>query len=99
MKNYTVDYFIDKFSKIPKNKWFSGRYQNPCNELQKCALGHCGITDDNLETDEANNLARVLNCGNISSINDGSAYYAYLGKHPKTRIINALKRIKRGLNL
>lgn len=40
---YTVDYFIDKFTKIPENKWTIGTFRKVTvlHGEQRCAQGHC----------------------------------------------------------
>lgn len=35
------DYFIDKFSKIPDDKWFTGGYYDYNDPEKRDALGHC----------------------------------------------------------
>jgi hypothetical protein len=42
---YNVDYFIKKFEAIPETKWIT-TYLNL--EDAYCALGHCGVTDNDL---------------------------------------------------
>lgn len=42
-QEYTVDYFIEKFSAIPKSKWKTGHLT--CKNGAKCALGHCGVRE------------------------------------------------------
>lgn len=68
---YTVDYFIDKFSKIPDNFWGKGNESFYDKEV-KCALGHCKVnTYDSYYPkqglgDEMQGLAKLLN----NSINE-----------------------------
>lgn len=94
---YTVDYFIEKFSKIPKEKWCVEKFSYP--DGRKCALGHCGVTLTSIPKE-----GRILNdifqkYYNVWAwyINDG--YYNIKNfskyKHPKTRILNALKELKK----
>lgn len=40
--NYTAKYFIDKFSKIPDEKWCKHAYDIG---TAKCAVGFCGMND------------------------------------------------------
>lgn len=40
MNKFDTQYFLDKFSKIPANKWTTG----DLNDGHRCcALGHCGV--------------------------------------------------------
>ena len=41
---YDAKYFFKKFSKIPPNKWTTGRISN--GKGQRCVLGHCGVKDN-----------------------------------------------------
>lgn len=53
---YTVDYFINKFSRIPTNKWTTGDYKK---HGRYCALGHAGCRGGDyggVETPESNAL-------------------------------------------
>ena len=49
---YTIDYFIDKYTKIPHKNWVTGilYYKNDLLKERCCVLGHCGVTY-NEETD------------------------------------------------
>ena len=40
MGKYTIDYFIDFFSKIPDEQWCVGCYYE--QDERKCSLGHLG---------------------------------------------------------
>lgn len=91
--SYSVNFFIKKFSKIPKNKWCIGDFVkgNKC-----CALGHCGMNDYNRfqYTKMANRLEDIFYkyLGiSVTNVNDGKIYNKY--KHPKTRILKALNDI------
>lgn len=93
---YTVDYFIDKFKKIPEEKWYVGAYVNPCNVEQRCALGHCIVKDGEFvdEVDILQNLmVNNLNCA-VGAINDGRVR-EYQQPTPKQRILAALRDIKK----
>lgn len=95
---YDVDYFIAKFSAIPKNKWTTKKYSD--GNGAHCAFGHCGATSlngGNLEAQELEQLIYGAFKYCVPEINDyGTGLVA--GKHPRTRILNALKKIKkRGL--
>jgi hypothetical protein len=55
---YTIQYFIDKFEAIPKEKWITG-YLHLSDRDQHCMLGHCGV--NSLDTyDESNLEANAL---------------------------------------
>lgn len=96
---YTVDYFIKKFKAIPKKEWTTGDIVN--NLGQKCALGHCNtIVKDSyyIHTEEGNALnwlMKGLDCNTTDVNDDNYNEFKKLGKHPKTRVVNALKEIKR----
>jgi hypothetical protein len=103
---YTVDYFIEKFSKIPDKFWCKSYYTSYDQGIEKhCALGHCGFKceDDGGEntTKEGKALIKLIITKlrhAVSDINDGTyeEFVCMLGDDPKTRIINALKMIKEG---
>jgi len=82
---YTVDYFIDKFKAIPRNKWCTGVYEF---YGQRCALGHCGETYGH-QTRESMALRKLLPATTATNDQNG------IGKHPRTRILNALKALKK----
>ena len=62
MTDYTIDYFINKFEAIPKERWCTASLTK---DDRCCALGHCGVYND-LDTeywaiiDEAIALNRLL---------------------------------------
>lgn len=101
---YTVDYFINKFSAIPECRWAVGEYSNRLTR-NKCALGHCGVTEPRLHTLEADELQDLFDrtiCMHPIAVNDGSdkcASVYCLGRTPKQRILNALLLIKAGVTL
>lgn len=105
MKNFTIDYFVEKFSAIPSEKIGEGSIYD------HCALWYCGVTIDRqvggyAMTDEARALAEifrpalaninpllVLNSNAddiVSDVNDRDLF----GAKPKERILNALQRAK-----
>lgn len=91
---YDVDYFIAKFSAIPKNKWTTKKYSD--GNGAHCALGHCGATEETLVNTEVSALTQIIFDAfkyYVSEINDFENSLA-AGKHPRTRILNALKYIK-----
>lgn len=94
--DFNIDYFIDKFSKIPEKRWTTGQCKQP-NDDKYCAFGHCGIIT--LSEKELNNNAEAIALINImggkwvyvTTINDMITKY---GDTPKERIINKLKELK-----
>jgi len=92
---YDVQFFIDKFSKIPDNDWGIKSYVDEFNK--KCALGHCGISVSLFQTNapEASAVHSIfMESGlNILTINDGEAL-RYQQPTPKARILAALNDIK-----
>ena len=101
MRKYTIDYFINKFTKIPANKWITNDYSNKA-ETKFCALGHCGEREATLtrkaiftrETLALKKIFRDTRFTSITDVNDGNGGYWGLGKTPRTRILKALKSIK-----
>ena len=89
---YTVDYFIEKFEKIPDEKWVVGDFGFNGTH---CAFGHCGMVNANECTSESKALMSIF--GNVSIVrtNDGSIG---IGNTPKERILNKLKEIKESTN-
>lgn len=87
MNKYTLDYFIKKFSKIPKNKWCTGSYTDS-NGLH-CAIGHTFNVKG--ETSFINKLVHLTE---LTQVNDGKNPFHKLGKHPRTRVVNYLKSLK-----
>lgn len=112
---FTADYFIKKFSKIPKSLWTTGDFENwPDEDTGKqevcmCALGHCGMSDDvlwdqaKIKAPEAHALEYLFSDylgKHVADVNDNSADapnapHSFKGIHPRTRILNALRKIKR----
>ncbi len=106
---YTVDYFIDKFEKIPEKDWTIGIQQNGYG--QRCAFGHCmpielkingnmsctGFGDD---TEEGIALIRVFrpiksqDWTSVALVNNGE-HLLYRQPTPKQRILAALYDIKK----
>jgi hypothetical protein len=90
---YTVDYFIEKFSAIPDEKWWTGDYEN---KGRFCALGHCGekfmrggMTEESMALGRL--FEEYLICA-VASVNDGKGLYPQ--PTPKARILAALQDIK-----
>lgn len=101
MSEFTKEYFIDKFSKIPEDEYCicNFKYKNA-----HCVLGHCGIKVDNFYlTEEAKALINLFDkdfdfseTGNIADstivkINDGID--ADITISVKQRILNALNSL------
>lgn len=94
---YTVDYFINKFKNIPNSKWTTGAI-NDSDTGKHCALGHCHQKHGEW-TNEQRALIDlfVFNLGQtVQNINDFGQVIGFKGSNPKSRILNALKKIKRG---
>ncbi len=91
---YSKNYFINFYSKIPAKKWICGDYQKTIKgEVKCCAVGFL----QNSET-KINDLNHHLGI-HAENINDDIKEYGHLGKHPKTRIVNALKRRVKGQSI
>lgn len=94
---YTVDYFIKKFKAIPANKWCIAKLKN--DKGQKCALGHCRVKQKNsgawIYGKEGDALDKVLS-GLTWAINDGLEREYKQFKSPRTRILKALNKVKKG---
>ena len=100
IESYTVDYFIEKFEKIPPEKWTTGQYVSDNDRECCCALGHCGIRNINglhvaSHSPEAMALTKLFNNSLVHCINDSAIEY---GNTPKERILNKLKEIKSSTN-
>jgi hypothetical protein len=108
---YDVDYFINKFSKIPTRKWGTGQLDD--HSGHKCVFGHCGVTTDAGSdrygyNEEANELIALFK-GTVGhspiDINDGTfdespldCIFFTLKEHtPKARIMKTLRKIKKAL--
>lgn len=102
---YTVQFFIDKFEKIPGNKWTTNTYTQGDKH---CAGGHCGMrfADDINHMAEAKALVEVLRPSKaehpyystdfhniVAALNDG-VHSRYKQPTPKQRILAALYDIK-----
>ena len=102
MKNkFTVDYFINKFSKIPDKKWITGVWSN---NGKCCVLGHCGERNDGtLSKTRESEALRSLTYEYLwvapYSINDGFDELKMLGDTPKERVLTALELIKAGVSV
>lgn len=99
---FTVQYFIDKFEKIPDSQWTIGVV---CGGEKRCALGWCDVVEDNtpkrewVKTDEANALERIFNPTFNPAVDHYDATWRINdrmmwnteGETPKERMVNALK--------
>lgn len=95
MTEYTVQYFIDKFTAIPEELWFEEEFTNPANPEQHCAYGHCGCNPESQENMEANSLDRLFRDHdlNVALVNDGMSAL-FQQPTPKARILAALETFK-----
>lgn len=93
---YDIEYFYNKFEKIPSYKWTTRAFFR--DNGSKCALGHCGHTPKVFigvsgiskggSTEESRALMHIIR--KVLFINDGIDYYKELGSTPKQRILNYL---------
>lgn len=95
-----AQYFIDKFSKIPIEKWTTQVFEldGAC-----CALGHCGARFDfgtnlSMFTPEANALKKIFDDAQLPSIPWVNDYkmHGFEQKNPRDRILAALELAKKG---
>jgi hypothetical protein len=89
----TVNQFIKFFSKIPKNRWCTDSFieDNKC-----CAYGHLGCrTYNDMFKGKAGQLLKLFDRidASVTEVNDTN-YTQFKAKHPKTRILKALRAIK-----
>lgn len=101
--NYDINYFIDKFSKIPNRMWTVGSDGWKGIEGKYCADGYCGSNGGH-QTEESKALALLLHpllndCPLIDvvwKINDGNyePYHWSNYPEPKERILAALYDLK-----
>lgn len=100
---YTVEYFINKFSAIPEAEWTRATFND--GQGRKCVMGHCGYTNHDLRTREGKELLKLMkqNLGfSPIIVNDAHCMYANstdFGDTPKERILNALIMIAAGVTL
>ena len=98
-EQYTIDWFIDFYSKIPEEKWTTGFYVRNIGtkEISFCALGHLGI--GNSSNKNRKKAARFLsdlfaaNHLSVSGINDGLVC-VFQQPTPRQRILAALNHFK-----
>jgi len=110
---YNAKYFINKFEKIPEEKWTIGDYEDRTDTIIKyCALGHCGNIGDGHFTPEAQALQDLVKEKlevSVAYVNDAVLGVGEiltseqlkmikdLGDTPKERILNALLMIDAGI--
>ena len=96
---YNAQYFIDKFTIIPDDKWATNVFFDETKDAY-CALGHCGQRSA-IQTEEANGLSILFGSTQVHHINDG--FYGYVEPKfktaaslhfPKERILAALEVLK-----
>ncbi len=106
---FTVDYFITKFTNTRDDKWVINTLHN--SNQKSCANGWCGVSvkeDTFYVTDESIALAHLLKPLATGKVKDNSNDYSniaaginngdhpkYQQPHPKQRILAALHDIKR----
>lgn len=88
---YDIDYFINKFSSIPEEKWCADHF---VNGKKHCALGHCGQDPFTGRTEESHSLINLFpHKQSVSAINDGGNE-DYQQPTPKQRVLAALNDLK-----
>lgn len=96
MVKYNINYFINKFSKIPDKKWCIGGLKTYTPKgYAHCVLGHCGVSSYSNRTKESYALDKIfLSHGyGVTSVNDyGNNKFPQAT--PKGRILAALKSFK-----
>ena len=99
--NYDVNYFIDKFEKIPEENWCIGMPQDGIGKM--CAAGHCGYHTMMFFNDCEEAVALAMLLQPLSGRRDlyEAIYYVndqiliqYPQDSPKQRILAALRDIK-----
>lgn len=85
MKKFSIDWFIDFFEKIPKDKFCRNDFKRG---NRYCARGFCGATDRNNATPMDDALVKLVPY--IATINNGHSD-AFKQKSCKDRVLAALK--------
>ena len=107
--NYTIQYFIDKFTKIPQSYWITGMYVSMESRLLHidgrlipcCALGHCGCRSGE-STEESRALVDLFRRHDLSIIcvNDGiDTQFGSTKDSSKARVLCALESMQRQTNV
>lgn len=88
----TLEYFIDKFEKIPEENWHVENYFDYDHPEKRCALGHCGMISQVATAEGAALIDLTYKNGfsRISSINDGKDTI-YTQPTPKQRVLAYLR--------
>lgn len=89
-----AQYFIDKFTAIPDDKWTTGQLLN--SQGQSCALGHCGERRGVYEATLESAVLKALFARHYMRPDDVNDYSTGMFKQatPKARILAALEYIK-----
>ena len=92
----STDMFIEKFKAIHGRKWYVGDFSNE-KQTRFCAFGHCrsSLNKQTRLEDKLQNLFITYLRTYADEVNDGKYGWKKLGSNPKTRILNALKTIRR----
>ena len=88
-----AQYFIDKFTAIPDDRWIVGDYVD--DDGRCCALGHCGVRSSADSNPEADSLRSLFGDGiKVAEINNEGSELPF-GPDPlaKYRIIAALEKL------
>lgn len=103
-QQYTTEFFLNFFSKIPTKRWTLGMGHRGG---PRCALGHLGCDFTGDPRPNARALGEILRpvyegskfsgIGKspntvVSSINDDYTQICFKGKTPRARILNALRK-------
>ncbi len=105
MKQFTVDYYIQKFSQIPEENWTKG---DMGRGNIHCAIGHCNVKDGDISEkgdiliEEGQELAKLIYLVSpqddlfttVFYINDSRYKTNYKQETPKQRILAALHDVK-----
>lgn len=94
-ESFDVDYFIQKFNRIPEELWLIGTFWD--GKGRGCAMGHChDSTYTRLKSPEEKAISSLFNGWTfVANINDGEDE-RFLQQTPKERILAALAAIKDG---
>lgn len=91
---YDIEYFITKYESTAEEEWCSGQLRNGAGQM--CALGHCGVTTQDLGiymgqyvfTEEGLALVEIFGSADeVWKCNDGMG-------SPRQHILDALYRFK-----
>lgn len=90
-KKQDAQFFLDKLSKIPANKWTVGEWKN--EKGQRCVQGHLGSTNGKTtkQTEVIEKLFKDAGYQGAMAVNDNGS--SKLGKTPRARILAVLKKL------